>query len=132
MKARTQQRHGTFTEFTNDKNNILPDELTIVDSGREVPTGKTDSALYYLPFGKNEPVRVANADEVMSVYLINEESVPESEEWGDQIPTTYAGRTGRAPELAFWDTSIWLLYSVVEYGSRTIYHWSKMLTSDDV
>lgn len=75
-RARVQHRHGTFSNYENNKTTILNDEIVVVDSGHpDTPDG---SALYYRPSGASEPVRVANADELTEAG-INVETVTESQ-----------------------------------------------------
>ena len=111
-KGRMQNRHGTY------------------------PSGK---AAYYRT-ASGEPVRLANAEEMLKIYRINEETVPESVDWFDRkgnfyIPETFEGFTDNVPEIVFsdLDQSLWLknFTSPTPSGS-TNYFWVKMLTSDDV
>lgn len=75
-RARVQHRHGTFSNYKNNKTTILNDEIVVVDSGHpDTPDG---SALYYRPSGASEPVRVANAGELPEAG-INVETVTESQ-----------------------------------------------------
>ena len=75
-RARVQHRHGTFSNYENNKTTILNDEIVVVDSGHpDTPDG---SALYYRPSGASEPVRVANAGELTEAG-INVETVTESQ-----------------------------------------------------
>ena len=59
-RGRLQTRHGTGTQFEQNKSTILPDELVIVDSGDTETNG---SAVYYKPNG-GTPKRLANAEEL--------------------------------------------------------------------
>ena len=137
-KARYQHIHGTGTEFEEFKDRLIDDEIGIVDSGDL--NSKNGSAAYYKVPGKEEPIRLANDDDVLKIYKINASTVPESVDWYDQqgnpdIPTTYSGSTGEAPELVFWEEnqSIWLLVAVVyRVQDQPIYHWRQMLTTDDL
>ena len=137
-KGRIQNRHGTYAQFTSASTPLLPEEIGIVDSGHpDTPSGK---AAYYRT-ASGDPVRLANAEELLKLYRVNAETVPESENWYDRqgnpvIPSTFEGFTGEASELIFWEEegTIWLL-SYVAFNSQTeeySYLWVKMLTSDDV
>ena len=137
--ARAQHIHGTYSNFEANKTAVLNDEIAIVDSGH--PDTKEGAAAYYRPAGASEPVRLANASELLHIYKINKTTVPESEDWYDRqgnpaIPITFEGFTGKAPELIFWEeaTSIWLLYNIAPDPTtgKVNYFWSEMLTRDAV
>lgn len=136
-KGRIQNRHGTYAQLTSVSTPLLPEEIGIVDSGHpDTPSGK---AAYYQP-ASGDPVRLANAEELLKIYRINEEIVPESEDWYDSqgnfyIPETFAGFTDSTPEIAFsdLDASLWLKCLIAPTPTGGInYFWVKMLTSDDV
>ena len=126
-KARVQLRHGTYANYESHKTEVLPEEVVIIDSGHP---GTTDGKAMYYRTSSGEPVRVANADELYRVATVDPAV---SAEWGDEIPDTYEGRTGRAGELAFYDNRLWFLSEVVEYAqSYTHYYWLRLLDSDDL
>lgn len=136
-KGRVQNRHGTYSQLTSVSTPLLPEEIGIVDSGHpDTPSGK---AAYYRT-ASGEPVRLANAEELLKIYRINEETVPESEDWYDgqgnfYIPETFAGFTDGIPEFAFsdLDLSLWLKWNIsTPQTGATNYLWAKMLTSEDV
>lgn len=137
-KGRMQNRHGTYSQLTSASTPLLPEEIGIVDSGHP---DTTDGKAVYYRTASGEPVRLANANEVLKIYRVNEETVPQSINWYDlrgnpEIPTTFVGFTGEAPELIYWDEekSIWALVNIT-FNSRTeeyFYLWEKMLTSGDM
>jgi hypothetical protein len=136
-KGRIQNRHGTYAQLTSASTPLLPEEIGIVDSGHpDTPSGK---AVYYRP-ASGDPVRLANAEEVLKIYRVNAETVPESENWYDRqgdfyIPETFAGFTDSTPEIVFSDNdvSLWLkAYTQPTLTDGINYFWVKMLTSDDV
>lgn len=129
--ARVQHSHGTYSNYEANKTAVLNDEIAIVDSGH--PDTKEGAAAYYRPAGASEPVRLANASEVLKITMINESTFPESAEWGDEIPDTFEGLTGEPPELAFWNNNLWFLSEVIVYPqSYTHYYWLRIATSDDI
>ncbi len=70
------------------------------------------------------------------VFKINENTVPESANWGDSIPESYAGQNGEAGELAFWehDDEFWGIFGV-NTDPRTgiiYYDWLKISTEIDI
>lgn len=136
-KGRMQNRHGTYSQLTSASTPLLPEEIGIVDSGHpDTPSGK---AAYYRT-ASGDPVRLANAEEMLKIYRINEDTVPESEEWYDRqgnfyIPETFEGFTDSIPELAFseHDAHLWLKAYISPTPTGGInYFWVKMLTSDDI
>lgn len=136
-KGRIQNRHGTYAQLTSVSTPLLPEEIGIVDSGHpDTPSGK---AAYYRT-ASGDPVRLANAEELLTIYRINEDTVPGSEDWYDRqgnfyIPSTFEGFTDSTPELAFsdHDKSLWLKNNIVPTPTGGInYFWARMLTSEDV
>lgn len=136
-KGRMQNRHGTYSQLTSASTPLLPEEIGIVDSGcPDTPSGK---AAYYRT-ASGDPVRLANAEEMLKIYRINEETVPESVDWFDRrgdfyIPETFAGFTDSTPEIVFSDNdvSLWLkAYTQPTPAGGINYFWVKMLTSDDM
>ncbi len=64
------------------------------------------------------------------IFKINENTVPESANWGDSIPYSYTGQTGEEGELVYWEDNIhlWIL-STVGIDPRTettFYEWLKL------
>lgn len=70
------------------------------------------------------------------IFKINENTVPESANWGDSIPSSYAGQNGEAGELAFWDNDaeFWGLFGVNTDPATGIinYDWLKIATEIDI
>lgn len=62
-KKRMQQRYGTYTQYLNDKDNLLPNEFASVTSGD--PNTEDGSALYFKS-GTEEPKRVLQEGDVYS------------------------------------------------------------------
>lgn len=139
-KGRIQNRHGTYAQLTSVSTPLLPEEIGIVDSGHpDTPSGK---AAYYRT-ASGDPVRLANAEELLTIYRINEDTVPGSEDWYDRqgnfyIPSTFEGFTDSTPELAFsdHDLCLWIKYLVTStpdpQTGQISRLWAKMLTSEDI
>ena len=127
-RGRVQHRHGTYTQFDENKSTILADEIVIVDSGDPETNG---SAVYYKPNG-GTPKRLANAEEISSlpnkatIHIIDSAT---SEGWADYIPESYVGNLG---DLALYDRELYFLSEIVTYPqSGTMYYWNKLIDSDD-
>ena len=127
-RGRLQTRHGTGTQFEQNKSTILPDELVIVDSGDTETNG---SAVYYKPNG-GTPKRLANADEISSlpnkatIHIIDSAT---SEGWTDYIPESYVGNLG---DLALYDRELYFLSEIVTYPqSGTMYYWLRLINEND-
>ena len=118
-RGRVQHRHGTYTQFDENKSTILADEMVIVDSGDPVNNG---SALYYKPNG-GTPTRLANSDEVPA-------SCPKiiTEDLGSGIPTTYPGTLG---QIAFYEASLYFLSQILGTEEEPLYMWYKLIDEAD-
>lgn len=90
-KARYQHTHGTKSSFDENKSEILPAEIVVVDSGANTKSG---AAVYFKPVG-GQPIPLANLDDVASidyssvagyVVFVGNEEKPERE----VLPTTTA------------------------------------------
>lgn len=66
------------------------------------------------------------------IFVIDETSVPESASWGDHIPTTYAGQTGKIPEINFYNDKLWCLYAINEYAGQPVYNWIEIADGADL
>lgn len=70
------------------------------------------------------------------ITIINTETVPESAEWGDSIPASYAGNTGKAGELAYWeeDGYFWGLCSLATdpITGNINYNWVRQADEIDI
>lgn len=63
------------------------------------------------------------------VFVINEETVPESAQWDDEIPYTYVGKYG---DVALWNGELWYLSAINEYGAHKTYAWERLLSLLDL
>ena len=63
------------------------------------------------------------------VFAINEETVPESAQWDDEIPYTYVGEYG---DVALWNGELWYLSAINEYGAKKTYAWERLLSLFDL
>ena len=70
------------------------------------------------------------------ITIINIETVPESSEWGDSIPANYAGNTGKAGEIAYWeeDGYFWGLCSLATdpITGNINYNWVQQADEIDI
>lgn len=66
------------------------------------------------------------------VTVINEDTVPESADWGDDIPETYGGETGEIGELALYLETLWYLSDVINVQGDYRYAWYAVATLTDL
>lgn len=67
-----------------------------------------------------------------AVTIINEETVPESVNWDDDIPETYGGETGEIGELALYLETLWYLSDVIDVQGVSHYAWYAVATVTDL